>query len=173
MSLYLQPPPTTANAQANANASSSRQRERGDRRRLRTRSFSAAARVSSMTQNGRHATDWPVGDNYQDIAAVSSSDVWIVGQSDFDSRGKATDTPLVARWDGKRWRVRHTPIEHYTHVSLYGVSAVSTDGIWAVGNHLIARFHQPGADTLRAFGPRRLAGADLGFVRGTRPGSDR
>jgi hypothetical protein len=86
------------------------------------------------------ASSWMTYDDYEDIAAISSTDVWIVGQNDFADVGKAPETPLVAHWDGKSWRVQHTPFERYTHVTLYSVSAVSADDIWAVGNHLIVRY---------------------------------
>lgn len=86
-----------------------------------------------------HASEWMTYESYSDIAAVSSADVWIVGQFDYNN-GKAPEGPLIARWDGKRWRVQRTPFERYTAVSLNAVSAASADDIWAVGNHLMVRY---------------------------------
>jgi hypothetical protein len=71
-----------------------------------------------------HAFSWPSDDEYEDIAAISATDAWLVGNA-------------VAHWNGSTWRVEHTPFERST---LRGVSAASPDDIWAVGNHLIARY---------------------------------
>jgi hypothetical protein len=89
-------------------------------------------RWSSPGRTAR-AFDWMTYESYEDVAAVSSTDVWLVGQSE-------SAEPLIAQWNGTSWRVQHTPFERYTHVGLYGVSAASAHDIWGVGNHLIVRF---------------------------------
>ncbi len=87
-----------------------------------------------------HVSDWMTYQSYDDIAAITPKDVWIVGQFNYDDAGKTHDTPLIGHWDGDRWHVQHTPFDHYTHVGLNAVSAVAANDIWAVGNHLIVRF---------------------------------
>jgi hypothetical protein len=76
---------------------------------------------------------------YKDVAVISPSDAWIVGRYEY-APGNPSDGPLIAHWNGKGWHVQHTPFDRYAHVSLNGVSAVSPEDIWAVGNHLMVRY---------------------------------
>jgi hypothetical protein len=64
------------------------------------------------------------------VAALSSSDVWAVGYSHIGS----ADQTLTIHWDGTRWSPVPGPnAPGSTQDILYGVSAVSTDNVWAVG----------------------------------------
>ncbi|HKP52938.1 MAG TPA: dockerin type I domain-containing protein [Chloroflexia bacterium] len=55
------------------------------------------------------------------IVAVSSSDVWAVGNT-------TSTSSVVMRWNGSTWSLVSAP-----EGSLYGISAVSANDIWAVG----------------------------------------
>jgi hypothetical protein len=71
------------------------------------------------------------------VAAVSSSDVWIVGEHSGNSR-----RALIQHWDGRSWSAVNSPPRDPTptymgygqrHVSLFAVSGLSADDVWAVG----------------------------------------
>ncbi|HEY1331094.1 MAG TPA: carboxypeptidase-like regulatory domain-containing protein [Actinomycetota bacterium] len=69
----------------------------------------------------------------EDVAGVSSNDLWAVGHSDVTNTGAAST--LAEHWDGTAWRIVPTPnaAGGSTHNSLTGVAAVATDDAWAVG----------------------------------------
>jgi hypothetical protein len=60
------------------------------------------------------------------IAIISASDIWVVG----GGFGSSHPGPLVMHFDGKQWSQVTVP----GNGSLIGVTAVSTDDVWAVGN---------------------------------------
>jgi WD40 repeat protein len=62
------------------------------------------------------------------VAAISSDDVWAVGET-ADSPAKT----LVQHWDGKEWSINPTPNVSPEESRLIGVAALSTDDVWAVG----------------------------------------
>ncbi|MGH2516400.1 MAG: hypothetical protein ACRDHP_12160, partial [Ktedonobacterales bacterium] len=62
------------------------------------------------------------------IAAVSSNDVWTVGNS--DSNGSQT---LIEHWNGTNWSVVSSPSPNGDAV-LNGIAALSASNVWAVGN---------------------------------------
>jgi hypothetical protein len=57
------------------------------------------------------------------VAAVSSTDVWAVGQG---------TGALVEHWDGKNWSIVSTPSPAYK--TLTGVTVLGPKDVWAVGN---------------------------------------
>jgi hypothetical protein len=59
------------------------------------------------------------------VTAVSSTDVWAVGDS-----GNGT---LTEQWNGKKWSVVPSPNVGTQPNELFGVAAVSASDIWAVG----------------------------------------
>jgi hypothetical protein len=70
-------------------------------------------------------------DLFIQAAAISSSDVWAVGY-DYGSTGGAS--PLLANWDGTKWRVVPAPVSTGTQYNeLAAVAALSTGTVWAVG----------------------------------------
>jgi hypothetical protein len=78
----------------------------------------------------------PLEDMYaSDIAAVSPSSTWIVGET-YDT----PQQPIVAHWNGRSWRLAPTPFNRLKNASLNAVDALSGREIWAVGKHLIARY---------------------------------
>jgi hypothetical protein len=59
-----------------------------------------------------------------DIAALSPTDVWVVGQQ--------WDRALMLHWDGRAWSEVATPKVRATRLA--AIAAVSSDNIWAVGS---------------------------------------
>jgi hypothetical protein len=64
------------------------------------------------------------------IAAVSTSDVWAVG--DYSPAGQN----LVVQWNGTGWNVVPSPYPQGTVSGLSAISADSADDIWAVGSDI-------------------------------------
>jgi len=62
------------------------------------------------------------------VSAVSSTDVWAVGEADYSS-----DT-LILHWDGTGWSRVLSPNPGSGSNELHGVSAVSPTDAWAVGD---------------------------------------
>jgi hypothetical protein len=67
------------------------------------------------------------------VDAVGPDDVWAVGAVQPESG--CTRRPMALHWDGSRWDRVHLPIPRCAHDldSLFGVAAVSTGDVWAVG----------------------------------------
>src|SRR5262249_41120497 len=77
--------------------------------------------------------------NLADVAALSPTDVWFVGQK--GDQGRASVIPVVAHWNGRSLDVmtafrpsvrvysKNLPFEG----SLTGIAAISATDIWAVG----------------------------------------
>ena len=66
------------------------------------------------------------------MAALSSTDVWAVGQWRRFS-GTDYDHALVEHWDGTSWAVIQTPHPSLPISILFGVAALSSSDVWAVG----------------------------------------
>jgi hypothetical protein len=85
---------------------------------------------------------WTVADNPQPgtlrdmlfaASALTPSDVWVVGDQE-GPNGKFET--LAEHWNGKAWSAVPTPDPGTTGNHLYGVDALSTDDVWAVGQQL-------------------------------------
>jgi hypothetical protein len=66
------------------------------------------------------------------VAAVSHNDVWAVGEYPGPN---AYQQPLVQHWDGVYWTVVPVPSAGIYRNHLFGVAAVSSADIWAVGEY--------------------------------------
>ena len=67
-----------------------------------------------------------------EIWALSANDVWAVG---YGGGGSGTvDQTLVEHWDGSGWTIVPSPNSDTLQNELYGVSAISANDVWAVGN---------------------------------------
>jgi hypothetical protein len=66
------------------------------------------------------------------VAAVSSSDVWAVGEYLRTGASSITQT-LTEHWDGSRWTYIPSPNFGSLGNTFYGVSASSSKDVWAVG----------------------------------------
>jgi hypothetical protein len=78
------------------------------------------------------------------VAAVSSTDVWLVGSAGVTGGG---DRPFAVHWDGTGWSEAPVPDTGKTYSHLFGIDAVSSDDVWAVGSWATG---QGGAGTLTA-----------------------
>ncbi len=65
------------------------------------------------------------------VATVSANDIWAVG--DTAVKGLPYTQTLTEHWNGKNWTVIPTSTNPLTYRTLYGVAAVSTSDVWAVG----------------------------------------
>ncbi len=64
------------------------------------------------------------------VAAISSSDIWAVGNSRND---RNSSSALIEHWDGVSWSIVASPSRSPSYASLSGVAAVSSNDVWAVG----------------------------------------
>jgi hypothetical protein len=71
--------------------------------------------------------DNPIGDGLFDVEAIAPDDAWATGY-----QNSARDL-LAMHWDGGRWDVVPTPSPG-SYQELYGVDAVSSTNVWAVGD---------------------------------------
>src|SRR5258708_2001779 len=69
-------------------------------------------------------------DSLQAVAAVSTSNDWAAGYS--GNLSVAADKTLIEHWNGSAWSIVSSP-NPTTSQDLYGVAAVSTSDVWAVG----------------------------------------
>jgi hypothetical protein len=70
----------------------------------------------------------------------------------YDENGGTPDTALTMHWDGVQWTVITTPTAPFgASLTLYGVSALAPDDIWAVGESV------PGSEANQSSTRRRLA----------------
>jgi hypothetical protein len=69
-------------------------------------------------------------DQLNGIAAISTNDVWAVG--DFINNSNIEQT-LIEHWDGSSWSIVASPNVGSSDNVLYGVAASSTTDVWAVG----------------------------------------
>jgi len=72
-----------------------------------------------------------VGTGLQAVAAVSTNDVWAVGNA---SNASGVSQTLIEHWNGKQWSIVASPSPSTQTNFLLGVTAVSTNDVWAVGS---------------------------------------
>jgi hypothetical protein len=81
------------------------------------------------------------GDHLFGVAAASTNDVWAVGTCNYDI---GSHTPLIEHWDGTNWTAVSSPnLPSASGNALYGVTAVSTGDVWAVGSSQSTGPEQP------------------------------
>jgi hypothetical protein len=74
-----------------------------------------------------------VQDYLRSVAIVSANDVWAVGPG-YASIQQCPHQDVVERWDGQTWSVIPAPaLNEDCSDELFGVSAVATNDVWAVG----------------------------------------
>ena len=66
------------------------------------------------------------------VAAITTNDVWAVGAY---SKTQNTHQPLIEHWNGTKWSVILSPSPDLSANLLYGVTAISAQDAWAVGNY--------------------------------------
>ena len=74
-------------------------------------------------------------DNYLlGVAAISDKNAWAVGY--YIDGGNPEDATLIEHWDGNQWSVVSSPNPGAERNDLFGVTAVASNDIWAVGEQL-------------------------------------
>jgi hypothetical protein len=74
-----------------------------------------------------------VGSSFNQLfsaTAVASNNVWAVGSS---SDNNLLFQILIEHWDGNQWSTVASPLAPGTSSFLYGIAAVTSNDIWAVG----------------------------------------
>lgn len=66
------------------------------------------------------------------VAGVSATNVWAVGATGSASQGPLQT--LIEHWNGTRWSIVSSPNSQLPINHLYGVTAISSSDIWAVGS---------------------------------------
>src|SRR5581483_11548447 len=66
-----------------------------------------------------------------DAASVAADDVWAVGVGNSASAGSGK--PLIARWNGTRWKLVRNPATGQGGSWLAGLAVLSATNVWAVG----------------------------------------
>src|ERR1044071_473876 len=69
-----------------------------------------------------------------DISIVSANDIWAVGGS---GRGTRIGNPLTEHWNGATWTIVSAPQPVDSVASFGGVSALSSNDVWAVGSSVV------------------------------------
>src|SRR6266568_8195760 len=69
--------------------------------------------------------------NLLGVAAVATNDVWAVGNA---SNASGVSQTLIEHWNGKQWSIVASPSPSTQTNFLLGVTAVSTNDVWAVGS---------------------------------------
>jgi hypothetical protein len=102
------------------------------------------------------------GGSLYGVAAISSNDVWAVGQS-----GVYTFNSLIEHWDGTAWSIVSGPPTD----QLYGVSSLASNDVWAVGvygNNPVVQ-HWDGTTLSTVPSPTTKIGATLSGVDAISP----
>jgi hypothetical protein len=74
-----------------------------------------------------------VQDYLRSVAIVSANDVWAVGPG-YASIQQCPHQDVVEHWDGQIWSITPAPaLNEDCSDELFGVSAVATNDVWAVG----------------------------------------
>lgn len=77
--------------------------------------------------------------NLYAVTAVSANDVWAVG-NEINAKPQQNNT-LIEHWNGRRWSVISSPNPGTVESILQGVSVVSANDIWTVGNYSLTNGH--------------------------------
>lgn len=73
------------------------------------------------------------------VVAVSTNDVWAVGDTYTGNTFPFPQQPLIEHWDGSAWTVVASPKTQSTYSVLSGVTAVSANDVWAVGTISVSK----------------------------------
>src|SRR6266699_534991 len=67
------------------------------------------------------------------VTATSAQDVWAAGMKVVEG-SKVPRQTLILHWDGKSWHVMDSPNGSQPNNELFGIAAISTGDVWAVGD---------------------------------------
>jgi hypothetical protein len=98
----------------------------------------------------------PAGDsgNLTGVSMAGPSDGWAVG-SELPSTPGSDFQPLIAHWDGRRWRAVPVSLAAVTSGRLDGAAALSPSDVWAVG--AVSRANHTSAPLIARWNGRRWA----------------
>ncbi len=68
------------------------------------------------------------------VTALSANDVWAVGSVITDTHVQDTTHTVIAHWNGQRWSIVPSPNPGKVRNELWGVTALSANDVWAVGD---------------------------------------
>jgi hypothetical protein len=107
--------------------------------------YNAHSLIEAWDGTAWHIAATPQLDTSRDIlsavTAVSSDDVWAVGERQDRRTGRFAT--LVEHWDGRRWAVVSSPDPGTTGNHLYGIAAARHNDVWAVGQRNGATSDEP------------------------------
>lgn len=69
------------------------------------------------------------------LAAVTSTDIWAVGTGYKQVNHNYKYLPLISHWNGSAWSA--VPVPYRKNSGFWGVAAVSTNDVWAVGEYTV------------------------------------
>jgi hypothetical protein len=75
----------------------------------------------------------PVAISLNDAVALSTNDAWAVGNGT-DPQDPDNDDPAFEHWNGSSWTLAPTQRTLEDAEAIFGVSAVTSDDVWAVGS---------------------------------------
>jgi hypothetical protein len=85
----------------------------------------------------------PAGiDSLWSVSAVSATDIWAVGSTYSYIGAQQLDQALIEHWDGTKWSIVTGAHPTVHGDRLNGVSALSTNDVWAVGYYANTTNHQ-------------------------------
>jgi hypothetical protein len=95
--------------------------------------------------NGPEPINWLTG-----VSAVSANDIWAVGYSNDGNGFESQSFTLTLHYDGTSWQIVPSPNpvpdpnpgQYASSNELYGVHAVSTNDVWAVGHTFTVTLEQ-------------------------------
>jgi len=90
---------------------------------------SATCGVWSVIPSANATTD----DYLRATSAISSTNVWAVGDSITTSSKSGVAQTMIEHWNGKHWSLVPSPNVGTGDNDLYGVAAISAKNVWAVG----------------------------------------
>ena len=85
--------------------------------------------VWSVTPTANATTD----DYLHATSAISSNNVWAVGDSITTTSKSGVAQTMIEHWNGNHWNLVSSPNVGTGDNDLYGVSAISANNVWAVG----------------------------------------
>lgn len=67
------------------------------------------------------------------VKAFSANDVWAVGFAEGPGQGQDVQRTLTEHWDGSKWSIVPSPNVSGRQCMFYGMTAITTNDVWAVG----------------------------------------
>ncbi len=106
--------------------------------------------AGSMAQAHAGASSWTIvpspnlgtsSDQLTAVSVASSSDAWAVGA--YYANNTVFWSTLTEHWNGTAWSVVHSPNSGTAQDYLYGVDALSSTNVWAVGTFFNGNAYEP------------------------------